>query len=400
MDSSGEIIEHRGSGIIPNILSLWFAERIEYRKLAKKFGTEGDDEKYVFYNRRQNVQKILLNSIYGCLGLPSWRFFDVDNAEATTTTGVTIIKTTEKLINQYYNSQTNTPGTDRVITMDTDSCFVSAVDIIKKTANIDVTDEKAMSNQIIHVASEVQNYINSAYDVMAKKMFGISRHRFHTKQEVIAKTGIFLVKKRYALWIINDNGVPKDELKIVGIDVVRTSFPTAFKEITKNIIHNILHGKTKESIDDDILTFKKSLKTIAAVDIAKNTAVKELEKFEKKSRQPFGPAPVGTPAHALAVIAHNDFLKKHGLNKKYEPIQASQKIKWVYLKQNEYGVEKIAFKGDDTDCPELMEFIQKYIDKDKIYELELYGKIEQFYKALSWAMPTENDAKASKFFDF
>ena len=60
---------------------------------------------YNFYNQRQYTQKILLNSFYGVLGLPIFRFYDVDNAEAVTMTGVDIIKTTERVINQYYSNK-------------------------------------------------------------------------------------------------------------------------------------------------------------------------------------------------------------------------------------------------------------------------------------------------------
>ena len=42
----------------------------------------------------------MLNSLYGVLGLPSFRFYDVDNAEAATLTGQTVIKTTEMIANQ------------------------------------------------------------------------------------------------------------------------------------------------------------------------------------------------------------------------------------------------------------------------------------------------------------
>ena len=51
----------------------------------KKYGQEGDDELHGYFDRRQLVQKILLNSLYGVLGLTVFRFYDIDNAEGTTT---------------------------------------------------------------------------------------------------------------------------------------------------------------------------------------------------------------------------------------------------------------------------------------------------------------------------
>jgi DNA polymerase elongation subunit (family B) len=92
-------------GCIPDILDTWFNQRVEFRKLEKKYGDSGETEKYAFYKKRQLVQKILLNSLYGVLGLPAFRFYDVDNATAVTTTGQTVIKSTADMANIKYNKE-------------------------------------------------------------------------------------------------------------------------------------------------------------------------------------------------------------------------------------------------------------------------------------------------------
>ena len=38
-------------------------------------------------------------------------------------------------------------------------------------------------------------------------------------------------KKRYAQWIISDNGVPVDKLDVKGLDVKRSSFPKHSKNV-------------------------------------------------------------------------------------------------------------------------------------------------------------------------
>ena len=72
------------TGLLPALLKKWFDERVEYRKLSKKFYEEGDKEKSEYFDRRQYLQKVVLNSLYGVLGLPVFRFYDLDNAEAVT----------------------------------------------------------------------------------------------------------------------------------------------------------------------------------------------------------------------------------------------------------------------------------------------------------------------------
>jgi len=130
--SNGVLYTQDKVGCIPGILDLWFQQRVEFRKLEKKYGKEGDMEKYAFYAKRQLVQKILLNSLYGVLGLPAFRFYDIDNAEAVTLTGQTVIKSTADMANIKYNKELGTKDVDSNIYIDTDSVFFSAVPLMNK----------------------------------------------------------------------------------------------------------------------------------------------------------------------------------------------------------------------------------------------------------------------------
>ena len=102
ISSNGVLYRTDKVGLIPSLLTKWFDERVEYRRLAKKFAEDGDDDKHGYFNRRQHLQKILLNSMYGVLGLPVFRFYDVDNAEATTLTGQSLIKFTRTIVNNFH----------------------------------------------------------------------------------------------------------------------------------------------------------------------------------------------------------------------------------------------------------------------------------------------------------
>ena len=110
----------------------------------KKFGQAGNQEKYKFYSQRQLVQKIMLNSLYGVLGLPSFRFYDVDNAEATTITGQTVIKTTEMIANKYYSNVIGKESDYNVYT-DTDSVFYQAAPLVKaRNPNLNEDSDEEM----------------------------------------------------------------------------------------------------------------------------------------------------------------------------------------------------------------------------------------------------------------
>ena len=119
--SNGVMYRTDFQGVIPEILIKWFNERKELRKLAKKHGDAKEWDKYAYYDRAQRVVKVQLNSIYGTLGLKIFRFYDKDNATAVTITGQDIIKTTDKVVNQYYKKSIGDDGRDHIIYCDTDS---------------------------------------------------------------------------------------------------------------------------------------------------------------------------------------------------------------------------------------------------------------------------------------
>ena len=87
------------------------------------------------------------------------------------------------------------------------------------------------------------------------------------------------------------------------------------------------------------------------------------------------------------------------MDSKFEPIKNGDIIKWLYIKQNPFGIESIAITGYN-DPPQILQFIEQYIDYDKIWDAEMQGKLEDFYQALNWEFPNENLKIASKFFGF
>ena len=396
--SNGVLYSQDKVGIIPEILNVWFDKRVEYKDQMKKFGKAGNDEKYKFFAQRQLVQKIMLNSLYGVLGLPSFRFYDVDNAEAVTLTGQTVIKTTEMIANQYY-SKTIGETKDYNIYVDTDSVFYEAAPLVKaRNPNIDVTSDEQMIPAILEVAQEVEKHINKVYDSMALKMFNIHSHRFDIKQETIAKGGFWVSKKRYAQWIINDNTVDCDKLDVKGLDVKRSSFPTYFKEVMSTVLMDILKDENKDKIDKYILDKRDQMKTTNFIDIAKNSSVKHMSKYTFKN-QALGEFMKGTPAHVKAALTYNQLLKYFKAAYKYEPMKDGDKIKWVYLKPNPLGLESVGLTGYN-DPKEILDLVEEHINYELIWTKELENKLNDFYEAMAWEKPNPNLALASQFFGF
>ena len=384
-------------GLLPALLRKWFDDRVEYRKLSKKFHEDGDKDQSDYFDRRQYLQKILLNSLYGVLGLPVFRFYDLDNAEAVTYTGQSLIKFTKKIANNFYNRELG-DDKDHCIYIDTDSVFYSATPLVQKRfPNISISDEEKMSKSILDIADEVQSYLNNSYDYFGKKFCNLDKHRFDIKQEVIAKSGLFVTKKRYGLKIINDNGKKVNKLMVKGLDTVRSSFPIAMREMLSKLLEDILMDVPKEQLDKFILNFKNSMKLMDFDKIAIPTSVKNITKYTMKDGVVFKSYKLGTPVHVKSALFYNDMLKHMNISKRYTPIYNGEKIKWIYLKNNPYGLETISYKGHE-DPPEIISFIKEFINPDKLYKQALHKKIMMFYEALGWGEPTDATKTIERFF--
>ena len=329
--------------------------------------------------------------------MPVFRFYDVDNAEAVTYTGQSLIKFTKKVTNNFYNKELNDTE-NYCIYIDTDSVFYSAMPlVIKRSPNINIYNEEKMSNTILNIANEVQLYLNSSYDYFAKKFCNLDKHRFDIKQEVIAKSGLFITKKRYGLKIINDNGKKVNKMMVKGVDNVRSSFPIAMREMLSKLLEDILMDVPKDKIDKFILNFKDSMKLMDFNKIAMPTSVKGIKKYRDSSGDIFHTYKLGTPIHVKSSLFYNDLLKHFNLTRKYSPIYNVEKIKWVYLKNNPIGLQTVAYKGYE-DPPEILSFIKQYINHDKIYKQALHKKIMMLYEALGWSEPTDASKTIERFF--
>ena len=80
-----------------------------------------------------------------------------------------------------------------------------------------------------------------------------------------------------------------------------------------------------------------------------------------------------------------------------EPIRNKEKIRWAYMKKNPLGIDALAFKGYD-DPKQITDFIEQYIDYDRLFEGALQKKINMFYEAMSWELPVDKVNTLERFF--
>ena len=274
---------------------------------------------------------------------------------------------------------------------DTDSIYMHAEPILRhRHSSFDKMSAEEKDDALENIAMEYEGVVTKSYDKLAKEVFRSDEHRLEMKTECVIRSAYFRATRRYAQWITKQEGIKKESLDVKGLEFKKANFPPVLGKFFKSALVDVLKGATQSEIDDRLKIFKKQILdgTIPLTQLGNPQAVKKLNKYtERKARagEMFSVIGKGAPAAVKACIIYNDLLKFWGLHKKHASISQGDKIKWIYLKQNPYQIDAIAFL--EWDLPEKMStFINQYADRKKIFESILLNKLEGFYNDLGWAL--------------
>ena len=131
LTANGTILTNEFDGVIPGLLKRWYSERKELQAMKGKAIDAGNKTEIAFWDKRQLVKKINLNSLYGAILNPGCRFFDKRIGQSTTLTGRAIAKHMSAEVNKVITGKYDHVG-DSIIYGDTDSVYFSAFPILKK----------------------------------------------------------------------------------------------------------------------------------------------------------------------------------------------------------------------------------------------------------------------------
>ena len=242
------------------------------------------------------------------------------------------------------------------------------------------------------VALKYQDVINEEYDNLARDCFNIQgSHRLEMKTECVIRSAYFRATRRYAQWITKQEGIVKETLDVKGLEYKKSNFPKVFGNFFKNVLEDVLKGTPQSEIDARILDFKQEiLHTMPINELGNPQGVKTLNKYiERKpvGTEIFTVIRKGAPAAVRATIKYNDLLKYWKLDKTYSQIVQGDKVKWIYLKKNPFQIEALAYL--DFDMPDkIKDFLDKFADKEKVFDTILLNKLEGFYEDLEWKLTT------------
>ena len=386
--ANGCFFKKERQGFLPEIMERMYNDRVVYKdkmiaaqKEYEKTKSKQASKDISRYKNMQLAKKVQLNSAYGAIGNPHFRFFDINQATAITLGGQLSIRWAENEMNKYLNGLLKTKDEDYVIASDTDSLYITfdkLVSMVFKDGGSLPSDPVARKEKIVNfldkVASEkIEPVIDGIYSNLAVRMEAFQQ-KMNMKREVIADRGIWTAKKRYILNVHDSEGVryAKPKLKIMGIEAVKSSTPAVCRKAIIDAM-NIIMTQGEESLHEFIAEFKTKFYGLSFEEVAFPRSVQDLTKYEKEKKS--------IPIHVRGALLYNNKVKQLKLQKKYELIKDGEKIRFSYLKMPNPIHDNVicAFSSLPSEFN-----LDEYIDYDTQFEKAFMAPLNAILHVIGW----------------
>ena len=392
ISANGTIFTYEKEGVIPGLLTRWYTERKSIQKQAKEaYGTD----MYEYYDKRQLVRKILLNSAYGALLNEHCRFYDKRIGQSVTLSGRQIVKHMMSTINETVEGVYSHEG-KAIVYGDTDSCYFTAYTTLK--SQIDEGALEWNKDVCIGLYDGIAEQANLSFPAFLEKAFHAPRKNgeiIKAGRELIGDRSIFITKKRYAINIFDKEGKRKDkdgqlgDIKAMGLDLKRADTPKYVQEFLMDVLEMVLqHGKDREAIIERVKEFKRIM--VAQDPWTKgspksvNNLTKHTQAFEKTGKCGVG--------HARAAINWNYLRRMHSDNYSMQIVDG-MKIVVCKLKPNPLGFNSIAYPVDELRLPQW--FKELPFDDAEMEKTLVDEKIDNLLGVLDWDIKSNIDVKST-----
>jgi DNA polymerase elongation subunit (family B) len=390
LSANGTIFTFEKEAVIPGLLKRWYAERKDMQKKLKEC-TNKDEEEY--WDKRQLVKKINLNSLYGAILNPGCRFFDKRIGQSTTLTGRAIAKHMDAYVNECITGKYDHVG-ESIIYGDTDSCYFSAWPVLKKEV-----EEGRMNwskETCIQLYDSIADQVNDSFPGFMEQAFHVPREMgevIRGGREVVASKGLFITKKRYAVMIIDKEGKRQDvngkpgKVKAMGLDLKRSDTPKVIQEFLSEILDQVLVGTSREDIIEKIREFKYIFKDRPGWEKGSPKRVNNLTKYAKEEER-LGKA--NMPGHVRAAINWNN-LRRMNSDKYSMQIVDGMKTIVCKLKANPLGWTSIGYPTDETNLPAW--FKELPFDDTEMEATVVDQKIDNLLGVLDWDLASSTNTE-------
>lgn len=401
ISANGTIFTTEFEGVIPGILKRWYAERKDLQAMKKKAQEAGNATEIAFWDKRQLVKKINLNSLYGAILNPGCRFFDKRIGQSTTLTGRQIVKHMSAEVNKTITGEYDHVG-KAVIYGDTDSVYFSAYPVLKN--EIEAGDIPWDTDSIIKLYDQICEQANSTFTSFMGRAFHCPKTRagvIAAGREIVAKSGLYITKKRYAALVIDDEGTRKDvdgspgKIKAMGLDLRRSDTPVYMQDFLKEILLMVLLEKPDEDVLERITVFRKEFENMPGWEKGSPKRANKIGHYQALEEK-LGKA--NMPGHVRASINWNTLKRMNG-DKYSQSIVDGMKVIVCKLKQNPLGYTSVAYPTDELRLPDW--FKELPFDDAAMSETIIDNKLDNLIGVLNYNLEdTKQHTTFGSLFDF
>ena len=401
LSANGTIFTYEFEGVIPGLLKRWYAERKELQAKMREALNAGNHIETEFWDKRQLVKKINLNSLYGAILNPGCRFFDKRIGQSTTLTGRSIAKHMASKVNEIITGTYDHLGKS-IIYGDTDSVYFSAFSTLKK--DIDSGLIPWNHDNVIQLYDQISDEVNGTFVKFMIDAFHCPKTRgdvIKAGREIVASKGLFITKKRYAVLYYDKEGKRYDKegkpgkIKAMGLDLKRSDTPEFIQNFLSTILEKVLNGHEEEEILEMITDFRTLFKHRPGWEKGSPKRANNITEYMRKEAKA---GKANMPGHVRASINWNTLKKMYGDNYAVN-ISDGAKVIVCKLRNNPMGFTSVAYPVDELRLPQW--FKELPFDDADMEATIIDAKLDNLIGVLDWdIVGTEQTNTFNKLFEF
>jgi DNA polymerase elongation subunit (family B) len=388
LSANGTIFSYEQKAVVPGLLERWYAERKELQAKKKEAAT---DEDKAFWDKRQLVKKINLNSLYGAILNPGCRFFDKRIGQSTTLTGRIIARHMDAYINECIFGKYDHTG-ESIIYGDTDSCYFTAWPAVR--SEVEAGRMEWNKDICAQLYDSIADQVNASFPAFMERACHVPRtmgELIKGGRELVASKGLFIKKKRYAVLIYDLEGNRLDthgkpgKVKAMGLDLKRSDTPKVVQDFLSELLTDVLTGATPEHVYDKVRAFKIAFKDRPAWEKGTPKRVNNLTKYTKEEER-LGKA--NMPGHVRAAMNWNNLRRMHGDQYSMAIVDGMKTIV-CKLKDNALGYTSVGYPTDESHLPAW--FRELPFDDGEMELTIVNQKVENLLGVLDWDIPSHTE---------
>jgi len=401
LSANGTIFTTEYEGIIPGLLKRWYAERKEMQGKKVAAQDAGNKIETAFWDKRQLVKKINLNSLYGAILNPGCRFFDHRIGQSTTLTGRAIAKHMSAKVNEIITGEYDHVGKS-IIYGDTDSVYFSAYTSLR--AEIEKGDIPWNKESVIQLYDQVCEEANTTFPKFMGDAFHCPKSRgevIAAGREIVAEKGLYITKKRYAALIYDNEGFRTDvdgkpgKVKAMGLDLKRSDTPVFMQDFLSEVLLAVLTGAQEEQVLEMITDFRTKFKARPGWEKGSPKRANKITEYQAKEKKQ---GKTNMPGHVRASINWNTLKDLNG-DKFSMQIVDGMKVIVCKLKNNPMGYTSVAYPTDELRLPKW--FQELPFEDDEMESTIIDKKLDNLIGVLDWDIKsTEQKNTFNNLFDF